>query len=149
MKDIQEFLRQTTKVECLEDYTYQSLRPQIYCKDGEHVSIQASRTHYCSPRIDGSNNYYDIEAGFPSVIPPLSWKEYAERWEIPLREKLKNFLRAVRDVRFPTMRRIYWRQLVNPTPTQTVYAWMPVEIAQEFIDAHGGIDLGKTIKEEA
>lgn len=30
--------------------------------------------------------------------------------------------------------------------TQTVYGWVPVEVIQEVIDKHGGIDVEKTFK---
>lgn len=30
-------------------------------------------------------------------------------------------------------------------PTSTVYAWLPVELVNEFVNAHGGIDWSKTL----
>lgn len=50
---------------------------RIRCVDGTTVSIQASRTHYATPR-DNDGPYTHIEVGFPSVPPPASWMEYAE-----------------------------------------------------------------------
>ena len=157
MNEIQKFLQDTTEVKVHtfsdgEKWSSQPTRPWIYCKDGEGVSIQASEGSYCSPRINGANNYYEIEAGFPSVVPPMSWKGYAEEWEVPAWESIKSVWRQVikpfvKDERpfwKRTLFRIYWKQLWNPAPTQTIYAWMPVKIAQEFIDAHGGIDWDKT-----
>lgn len=49
----------------------------IVCADGASVSIQAGRHAYCTPR-DDRGPYTHIEAGFPTVEPPASWREYAE-----------------------------------------------------------------------
>ena len=40
--------------------------PPIKCKNGLSMSVQASRTHYCTPRIDGARLYTHVEVGFPS-----------------------------------------------------------------------------------
>lgn len=54
------------------------LNPNVICKDGFKLSIQASSTHYSAPRED-SGPYYQVECGFPSQ-PPLTaeFLEYAE-----------------------------------------------------------------------
>lgn len=39
--------------------------PEIVCKDGFRMSVQASRFHYCSPRND-EGPYTAFEVGFPS-----------------------------------------------------------------------------------
>ena len=38
----------------------------VLCKDGFSMSVQASSTHYCSPRIDNATQYSSVEIGFPS-----------------------------------------------------------------------------------
>ena len=79
----------------------------IVCADGESLSVQASRTHYCSPRTD-SGPYGSVEVGFPSVSPPDTWAEYFDGdWE-------------------------------TDDHTGSVYAWVPVALVREFIEAHGG-----------
>jgi hypothetical protein len=40
--------------------------PPVTCQDGLKMSIQASRTHYCEPRIDQARHYSHVEIGFPS-----------------------------------------------------------------------------------
>lgn len=50
----------------LKSTTKGSLVPGIVCNDGFTVSIQASRTHYCSPRTDDARAYESFEIGFPS-----------------------------------------------------------------------------------
>ena len=51
--------------------------PRIVCADGASVSIQAGTGIYSTPR-DNRGPYTHVEAGFPSVEPPASWREYAE-----------------------------------------------------------------------
>nr|DAT01606.1 MAG TPA: hypothetical protein [Caudoviricetes sp.] len=55
----------------------QELRPRLYCYDGYSVSVQASELHYCSPRINGLQDYQSVELGFPSEKDELI-NEYAD-----------------------------------------------------------------------
>ena len=50
---------------------------RIVCADGASVSIQAGECPYSTPR-NNYGPYTHIEAGFPSVEPPTSWRDYAE-----------------------------------------------------------------------
>jgi len=109
MNDIEKFIKATTG----DATTYSGvLRPRIYCIDGDSVSIQANSGAYCTPRVSGAAHYYEVEAGFPSSVPPVTWEEYAEDW--------------------------------GEDGTETVYGYMPVEVAQDYLDEHGGIDWEKT-----
>lgn len=150
MNELQFFLRNTAKTtelgtEGLGMFSMQEVRPAIRCADGESVSIQASKHHYCTPREDGELDYIAIEAGFPSCTPPESWKKYAEEWE---QLTFIEFLRALwRGIKWfmetdgdKTMLRQAWRGFVHPLGTNTVYAYVPIEIAWEFVEEHGGID---------
>lgn len=56
--------------------------PCIICEDGTTLSVQASALFYAHPRTN-RGPYTAVEVGFPSVAPPLAWKEYAEDWENP------------------------------------------------------------------
>lgn len=38
---------------------------RVTCKDGFEMSVQASKSHYCSPRTDGGP-WDEVEVGFPS-----------------------------------------------------------------------------------
>lgn len=49
---------------------------RIVCADGASVSIQAARHLYCTPS-NSDGPYTHIEAAFPSVEPPTSWRKYA------------------------------------------------------------------------
>lgn len=53
---------------------------KIICEDGFFFSVQASATHYCSPREDDSFPYSTLEVAYPSEVEVLI-KEYAENRE--------------------------------------------------------------------
>ena len=54
---------------------------RVKCKDGFTMSVQASSTAYCSPRVNGGR-YYEVEIGYPSQREPLLLK-YAEEPKKP------------------------------------------------------------------
>jgi len=82
---------------------------RVVCADGVSVSIQAGEGIYSTPR-DNRGPYTHIEAGFPSVEPPASWREFAEDAE---------------------------------NLCGTVYAYMPYDCVDEFINIHGGMVSGE------
>lgn len=130
--------------------------PRILCNDGESVSVQAGEYLYCSPR-ENYGGWYKIEAGYPSCVPPDSWRQYAEEWSSPFKERMR---RLIRMTLF--MARGYFEQgkgkdkyrmyleglfrelrrqiaiIVVPVPCNSIYPYMPIEQVKEFIDAHGG-----------
>jgi hypothetical protein len=73
-----------TEEEYLESYLQDLINRKMYqhivCADGATVSIQAGAGIYSTPR-DNRGPYTHIEAGFPSVEPPASWREYAEDFD--------------------------------------------------------------------
>ena len=50
---------------------------RVVCEDGYSVSIQASSTNYCSPRVDDAFEYKSLELGFPSQADYII-ERYAE-----------------------------------------------------------------------
>lgn len=58
-------------------YEIQANRPRLYCNDGYSISVQASAFHYCSPRLNGLQDYKSVELGYPSAEDELI-NEYAE-----------------------------------------------------------------------
>ena len=58
-------------------YEIQENRPRLYCNDGYSISVQASAFHYCSPRLNGAQDYKSVELGFPNMEDELI-NEYAE-----------------------------------------------------------------------
>jgi len=57
------------------------LNKTIRCADGFSMSVQASSTSYCEPRVDNAEKYTAVEIGFPSQKEPLlmDWAEYPDR----------------------------------------------------------------------
>ena len=55
----------------------QANRPRLYCNDGYSISVQASAFHYCSPRLNGLQDYKSVGLGYPSTEDELI-NEYAE-----------------------------------------------------------------------
>ncbi len=54
---------------------------RITCNDGVSLSVQASKFHYCEPRLN-EGPYKAVEVGYPSIDPPDSWEEYFDgNWE--------------------------------------------------------------------
>ena len=60
----------------------ESVATRIICVDGTEISVQASHSHYCSPRND-YGPWNEVECGYPSIAPPDTWEKYAEDWDTP------------------------------------------------------------------
>lgn len=58
-------------------FEVQANRPRLYCNDGYSISVQDSEFHYCSPRLNGLQDYKSVELGYPSAEDELI-NEYAE-----------------------------------------------------------------------
>ena len=88
-----------------------SHNPRITCTDGFSISVQGSSFSYAIPREDNPpNGYTHVECGFPSSKPTTkALLEYAE---------------CFGD---------------SDDYTDTVYGYVPVEVVQAELDAHGGI----------
>lgn len=58
--------------------------PPLVCADGFSISVQASETHYCTPRQNNCDEYLTVEVGYPSErVDALM--EYAEDPSEPTR----------------------------------------------------------------
>ena len=44
---------------------------EVVCADGFSMRVQASETHYCSPRKTGAEKYTAVEVGYPNPPEPL------------------------------------------------------------------------------
>ncbi len=138
--------------------------PVIECVDGLTLSVQASSTHYSSPR-----SYYgphsQVEVGFPSERIPeiMEWVDcYID--EEDTFYKLKYFLLFTADawltnkvasaqIRMMSLGRLFqywaWPQWVRlrffrvvqcvQVPERQVYGYVPVEIVNQVVNDHGGI----------
>lgn len=76
---VKDWLAKPVKTHTYYDGTYevQENRPRLYCNNGYSISVQASEFHYCSPRINGAQDYESVELGFPSEEDELI-NEYAD-----------------------------------------------------------------------
>ena len=84
--------------------------PRITCKDGFNISVQGSSFSYAKPREDNPpNGYTHVECGFPSTTPKTV--------------ELRN----------------YAERFGGSDYTETVYGYVPVEVVQAELEAHGGI----------
>lgn len=61
----------------LQRYGLKPIADRIICEDGMALSVQASETHYCTPRTN-EGPYSHVEVGYPTVIPPGSWRLHAD-----------------------------------------------------------------------
>ena len=87
--------------------------PRITCKDGFTMSVQARDGAYCTPREDYPDTpYTNVECGYPSSKPTT--------------KALLEYAECFGDHGY----------------TDTVYGYVPVEVVQAELDAHGGIVEG-------
>jgi hypothetical protein len=56
-------------------YDYKDLAEPVRCKDGSTMSVQASHTHYCTPR-DDVGPYTHVEVW--RCGSPAAWSEYGD-----------------------------------------------------------------------
>lgn len=77
----------------------------VKCKDGFRISVQASRTHYCTPKSN-EGPWTHVECAYPSEVPHLIM-EYCEH---------------------------------KDTPTGSIYGFVPVELVEQLIEGHGGLE---------
>jgi len=82
--NINEYLEKTFELMPDLPFDFVKIRPSIICVDGEYVSVQASKNHYCSPRENLKTGYISVELGYPSFEDERLIK-YAEQPECPLK----------------------------------------------------------------
>jgi hypothetical protein len=87
-------------------------RERLKCKDGVSLSVQASEAHYCTPRVNGADHYSAVEVG------------YIEDAEGVALEPPESWRDHTDGTGFPA----------------SVYAWVPRELVEKFVEDHGGSD---------
>lgn len=99
------------------DENVPTTRTRIILADGESVSVQANEHCYCSPRIDSS--WSDLE--------------YCKYYQF--------------EIGFPSFVAGEWMEYAEQSekPTDTVYGYVPADVVQKVLDAHGGIDVEATL----
>ena len=88
MKDhVNEYLKKHHRVQVIPlkdgmNYFSKDLAPKMKLADGTTLSVQASETHYCSPRFHSVIEYTKVEVGYPSrEIPEIM--EFGEFYNDP------------------------------------------------------------------
>lgn len=105
----------------VDSYPGEHLNPKIKCVDGFILSVQASDRHYCTPR-PASEGWIPIGNDRPRA-------DYAAFTAV--------------EVGFPSARPEPWAEWEQycespDDPTETVYAFVPVELVARTIEMHGG-----------
>lgn len=101
------------------DENVPTTRTRIILADGESVSVQANEYCYCHPRSN------------------LSWIDLSS-FSIPYYEY---------EIGFPSFVAQEWMEYAEQSekPTDTVYGYVPADVVQKVLDAHGGIDVEATL----
>lgn len=95
--------------------------PRLVCADGFSISIQVNHNNYCASE-NGTREFgidwKKVEWGFPSEqIDPVKYNAEAYAWD------------------------------ENCDTRTTVGAYVSVELIEELVNEHGGLDLQKTLTE--
>jgi hypothetical protein len=126
-------------------YQMKSLYPAIKMKSGLEMSVQASRTHYCTPRSD-FGPYDRVEVGFPNRVVGelLIYQELPPKVYSYLPAFMANSLAGIIYkisnwlMRFPEVRtRIFYSMGSNPL--MAVYPHVPVNVIDKIVEKNGGI----------
>ncbi len=101
------------------DESVPTTRTRIILADGESVSVQANEYCYCHPR----NN--------------MSWIDLSS-FTVPYYEY---------ELGFPSFVDAEWIEYAEQPekPLDTVYGYVPADVVQKVLDAHGGIDVEATL----
>lgn len=102
------------------DENIPTTRTRIILADGESVSVQANEYAYCHPREN------------------QSWSDLLHYHSVPYYEY---------ELGFPSFVDAVWMEYAEQPekPTDTVYSYVPADVVQEVLDAHGGIDVEATL----
>jgi len=107
------------------------VRPHVICKDGFRVSIQFGPGLYCN-KYDDDLNYIPgvgtcINGRFNFKYKPEDYKTVELGYPSDV---VNSWLCYAED---------------EDQPINTVYPYVPIELVQEGLDEHGGIDFEKSI----
>ena len=138
-----------------DEYWHPQANDRLRLADGTSLSVQVSETHYCSPR-NNWGPYYEVEVGFPmtaegeaSILPIVKYEPKEGDTQETIDEQNKAlrevFWQSVQDAVMDKMPDgwyhyddAYEGDEYSPPRKATVWAYVPVEMVQAFIDEHGG-----------
>jgi hypothetical protein len=120
--------------------------PQLVCKDGFTMSIQAGQFMYSTPNdvVDMKVEKYDrVEVGYPSKEEPVLYPFAENRHVSAVGRDHEGKMVAGKG----TLARFleHHGHLHRDHDWNTVYGYVPISIVDELIDTHGGIDETKII----
>jgi hypothetical protein len=64
-------------------HEYSKVHEHLVCNDGTTLSVQASKTHYCYPRVNDSVYYSEVEVFCVSSDVPKCWLKYGDNVNHP------------------------------------------------------------------
>jgi hypothetical protein len=64
-------------------HEYSKVHEHLVCNDGTTLSVQASGTHYCCPRVNNCKFYSEVEVYFVSSDVPKCWLKYGDNVDNP------------------------------------------------------------------
>lgn len=74
------------ELKTIRDYTFKQQAQRIHCGDGASISVQASHSHYCTPR-DDEGPYIQVEVGYPENVTggmPDTWATHRDGEDSPI-----------------------------------------------------------------
>ena len=114
LRSIQNRFQNTLRNDWKIEMTFKEHNPRIECKDGFNISVQGSSYNYATPRVDDpADGYTHVECGYPSSKPVTS--------------ALLKFAELFGTADY----------------TETVYGYVPVEVVEAELEAHGGVTKGE------
>lgn len=83
--NLNKWLKSTCEMYCHGNSYYQEVRNHLECNDGTTLSVQASESHYCTPRRNQPevHEYSKVEVWCVSKPVPDSWYEYGDPEDNP------------------------------------------------------------------
>jgi hypothetical protein len=153
--EVSEYLMSNVTWHTSAGYQGRNNHKRIYCKDGYNLSVQASATHYCSPRED-FGPWYEVEVGYPSAVEdtlmPSSLVSICLSSTVSRIFCILGYCVPVLTPYLPTLHVAYRNVDDDSKPLNisdaattlvTVYGHVPIDIVEEIVFSHGGIDHAK------
>lgn len=110
-----QWLRKTYLM-CRYNINYIIVRPNLVCKDGFRISVQASTFHHCNP-------HRNLETGLYNSVEVLYFRENISAKKSEDYELLCDTYDG------------------DDSMDGIIFSYVPIDIIQKVVDMHGGIDV--------